>query len=66
VLVPIDQPRLVERLENIVNAWQGDECRSWTLDCDGYWTRMTAPPSGLDSQIECYDIAEAANHAAPR
>jgi polyphosphate kinase len=66
VLVPIDQPRLVERLENIVNAWQGDECRSWTLDSDGYWTRMTAPPSGLDSQIECYDIAEAANHAAPR
>jgi polyphosphate kinase len=63
VLVPIDQPTLVERLENIVSAWQADQCRSWTLDSNGRWTRTTSPPSGLDSQVECYNIAEAADLA---
>jgi polyphosphate kinase len=66
VLVPIDQPTLVERLENIVSAWQADDCRSWTLDSAGVWTRTTSLPSGLDSQIECYGIAETANHSALR
>jgi polyphosphate kinase len=57
VLVPIERPVLVDRMQAIVRSWQADERRSWLLDSTGHWTRGTYPPHGLDSQQACYDLA---------
>ena len=58
VLMPVDDPDLQFRLDEILDVALADDNLSWTLDGDGVWTR-TVVDRGVDAHVEMQDLATA-------
>jgi polyphosphate kinase len=55
-LVPVDEPELQERLDEILEVNLADDTLAWTLHSDGHWTRVEG--AGLvDTHLRLQEIA---------
>jgi len=62
-LVPVTDPRLKARLEEIVTVLLDDDARAWEMDPDGTW-RKVPTAQGLDAQARLQELAAARSYAA--
>ena len=56
--MPVDDPDLQFRLDEILDVALADDNLSWTLDGEGVWTR-TVVDRGVDAHVEMQDLATA-------
>lgn len=59
-IVPVKDPKLKDRLEDILDTLREDTALAWTLAPDGTWTKLENT-SGLDSHIRLAEKAESMN-----
>ena len=57
-LVPVDDPALQERLEEVLAVNLADDQHAWVLDGDGGWTR-TRGAAGITAHDQLQEMAAA-------
>jgi polyphosphate kinase len=55
-LAPVADPKLVARLDEILDVELADDALAWSLDRDGMWSRVPRV-RGLDSQLRLHELA---------
>ena len=55
-LVPVSDPSLAARLDEILDVLMQDDMLSWTLDSDGTWTKVRGE-RGIDAQQRLQELA---------
>jgi polyphosphate kinase len=55
-LVPVSDPALTRRLDEVFSVLMQDDTLSWTLGADGTWTKV-ATERGLDAQQRLQELA---------
>jgi polyphosphate kinase len=51
-LIAVEEPRLQDELENVLQVNLADDVLAWELDGDGIWTRLTGGTSNTHDQLE--------------
>ena len=55
-LVPVDDPALAARLDQILEVLMQDDTLAWTLGADGTWTKIRGE-RGIDAQLRLQELA---------
>ena len=55
-LVPVDDPALAARLDQILEVLMQDDTLAWTLGADGMWTKIRGE-RGIDAQLRLQELA---------
>ena len=63
-LVPVTDPRLKERLEEIIDVEMADDVLAWQGEADGSWTKIPVT-EGVDTHARLQELA-VARAQAPR
>ena len=55
-LVPVDEPELQDRRDEILEVNLADDTLAWELHPEGHWTRVHGP-DGVDTHLRLQEIA---------
>ncbi|MFV1989325.1 MAG: polyphosphate kinase 1, partial [Acidimicrobiales bacterium] len=56
-IVPVKDPELKDRLEDVLDTLREDDELAWTLGADGTWTKVESV-DGVNSHLKLHDLAE--------